>query len=166
MFFAEPQYSTHIPDAYERKPKKVKIYGLCSRARVDNFIAFTMEDDVIPKYPEVEITVTSRLGWTICCKEFIDPYNGQSRFTGNLVNNETATFKVSNSMRPCGGSLSSIRSAIIKYPVYYQFKYYDSPYGFNIEMIEENNRKSFELYPDPLATKVRYPTILCREITT
>lgn len=111
------------------------------------------------KYPEVEITVRSCLPWTICCNEVIDPYNGQTRFAGRLAAGETKAFKTTNTLVPIGRDATE---RIEKYPVYYKFQYYDSPYGLSIEMIPDNNGKTFELYPDPEKINSRLPDILAR----
>lgn len=116
------------------------------------------------RYPHVKITVTNNLEWTILCKEIIDPYNGQSRFAGRLSVGETQTFEVTNTLTPCGGTVKWRKEMMEKYPIRYQFRYYDSPYGVNIDMTESNNEKKYELRANPAYVDKRYPDILCVEI--
>jgi hypothetical protein len=99
------------------------------------------------RYPDVEITVTSNLNWTVYCKEYIDPYNGQSRLECKLNPGETVKLKTSNTLRPYG-STSWIKKQIETFPVYYGFRYNNSPYESSIDMIEENNGKSYVLCLD------------------
>jgi hypothetical protein len=113
------------------------------------------------RYPDVEITVTSKLEWTIFCKEYIDPYNGQSRLECKLAPGETVKLKTSNTLRPCGGTIEWLKKRIETYPVYYGFMYSSSPYGAFINMIEENNGKSYVLYPTDYGSR-----IVCKEVTS
>ena len=138
--------------------KKIFSLALCAIVFTTNPL-FAMDKEKTEDRT-VHIPVVNKLKYPVASKYFFDGFNGQSKCVGYLQTEESASY--TGTVAVYDRQSESFNK---KYARSYQFVYTGNWYGPSIDMIKENNQKTFELYS--LSEKDdQVHRFECREIVT